>query len=225
MKNCKIPTTEQCFELLKKYHVPVHIIRHCEVVAGLGLFLARRLKEKGLPVNPVLVHRAGLVHDIARVCDFKEIDVSKLRQTVTEQDRAEWKKLKHRYRDTAHEDAAFDILKDDYPELALIVRKHRYMAMADERTRPAIWEEKLLYYCDMRVMQDRIVPLKTRLADAHKRNIHLHGSEIQSQINAAVVDPLIYNLEEEIFRVAGLKPGSIDNDFIDAYIHNNSGSV
>ena len=144
MKNCRIPTTEQCFELLKKYHVPVHIIKHCRVTAKLGFFLAERLKEKGISINAELVHRAALLHDIVRVCDFKEIDLRKFEQTVTEKDRTKWKQLKQKYKDTAHEKAAFEILKDEYPKLALTIRKHRYMSMADEKTRPSTWEEKLL---------------------------------------------------------------------------------
>jgi len=219
MKNCKLPTTEECFKLLKKYRVPIHIIKHSVAVARLALFLSERLKKKRVSINAELAHRAALLHDIARVCDFKEIDITKFEQTITEEDKAKWKQLKDNYKDIAHEDAAFEILKGEYPELALTIRKHRYMAMADEKTRPSTREEKLLYYCDMRVMQDRIVPLKTRLADAHKRNIHLHGSKIQSKINTAGVDPLIYSLEEEIFGIIGLRPEMITNEFINSYLH------
>ena len=35
--------------------------------------------------------------------------------------------------------------------------------------------EELVYYADMRVMHDKIVPLKCRLEDGHRRNTHLHA--------------------------------------------------
>jgi hypothetical protein len=107
-------------------------------------------------------------------------------------------------------------LKEKYPELALTIKKHRYMAMLDRKTRPTTWEEKIVYYADMRVMRDKIVPLKTRLTDGHRRNAHLHGSKSQSKINTARVDPLIYRLEEEIFEKVGLSPVEVTDEFIDS---------
>jgi len=89
--------------------------------------------------------------------------------------------------------------------------------MLDEKTRPNSWEEKLVYYADKRVMHSKIVPLRERLKEGHKRNAHLHGSKAQSKINTAKVDPLIYRLEEEIFDRAGLNPLEVTDKFIDSY--------
>ncbi len=217
MKKFNLPTRRQCFEIIKEYHVPPHILKHSLAVAKLGVFLAERLREKGEAVDVDLVDRACLLHDIVRVCDFKDLDYGNFEQTVTEQNEAKWQQIRAAYKGTGHENAAYSILKEKYPALALTVKKHRYMAMLDEKTRPSTWEEKLLYYADMRVMHDRIVPLKTRLREGHKRNAFLHGTEAQSKINTAKVDPLIFRLEQEIFDRLALTPVALTDEFIDSY--------
>ena len=220
MKKYQLPTPEQCLEIIKEYHVPQRIIKHSLTVAKLAVFLGERLKEKSIPLDVELLERAALLHDIARVCDFDRLDPNKFEQTVTERDKAKWTRIRAKYKKIGHENAAYEIFKERYPKLAVTIKRHRYMGMLDERTRPAAWEEKLLYYADMRVMHDRIVPLEQRLKDGHKRNVHLHGTEAQSKINTAKVDPLIYRLEEEIFDKIGLNPLEITNRFIDSYSNN-----
>ena len=69
----------------------------------------------------------------------------------------------------------------------------------------------------MRVLDDKIVPLQERLREGHKRNIHLHGTEEQSRINTAKVDPLIYKLEEEIFGRIELELEEATEEFIDSH--------
>lgn len=214
----RLPTRQQCLELIEELHVPLHIKKHSLAVAKLGVFLAKKLQEKGVPVNIDLVDRACLLHDILRICDFSESDYHKFADTATEEGRAHWQNLKAKYSAVRHEEAAYELLKEEYPELALTIRKHRYMALLDEKERPKTWEEKLVYYADKRVMADRIVPLQTRLVEAHKRNIYLHGSKAQSRINTAKVDPLIYELEKEIFAEIGLNPADVTDDFIDCSI-------
>ena len=217
MKKCKLPTRKQCFELLSEYHVPMHILRHILAAAKLAVFLAKRLNEKGIPVNTELVEKACLLHDIARVCDFKELDYSKFNQTVTQADKVKWKQLRTEYKGICHEEAAYEILKGRYPVPASVIKKHRYMGMLNEQEKPETWEEKLVFYADMRIMHDKIVPLKQRLEEGHKRNVHFHGSAEQSRINTAKVDPLIYKLEEEIFAKIGADPLEVTDEFIDTF--------
>lgn len=220
MKNYSLPTRKECFELIRQYHVPLHILEHSLAVAGLAGLLAQKLNEKGINVDVELVDRACLLHDIVRVCDFEELDYDRFRQTITEEDKAKWLQIRTRYKDLPHEDAAYDILKEKYPVLASTIRKHKYTAMLDEKNRPDTWEEKLLYYADMRAMANMIVPLKTRLDDAHKRNIHLHSSRAQSKSIAVRVDPLIYGLEKEIFDLIGSDPLSITNKLVESHSNN-----
>ncbi|MFC1738327.1 HD domain-containing protein [Planctomycetota bacterium] len=217
MKECKLPTQKKCFEIINEHHVPLHIIRHCLAVAKLAVFLAKRLKEKNISVNVELVERTALLHDIARVCDFKKLDYNKFNQTVMQADKAKWEQLRVEHKGIYHEEAAYQILKARFPTLALVIKKHRYIGMLDKEDKPKSWEEKLVFYADMRIMHDKITPLKQRLEEGHKRNVHFHGSAEQSRINTAKVDPLIFKLEEEIFAKIGLEPLEVTDEFIDTF--------
>jgi uncharacterized protein len=217
MKDCSLPTHKQCLAILAEYHVPPHIISHGRAVAKLAVFLAQRLIEKGEAVDTKLLERAALLHDMMRVHDFKESDYERFEQNLPAQVRTKWQRLHEKYKSIPHELAAYEILKERYPTLALTIKRHRYMALLDEKDRPESWEEKLLYYADMRVMHDKIVPLKQRLAEGHKRNIHRHGSAARSKINTAKVDPLIFQMEKEIFGKIGLDPLEVTGEFIDSH--------
>jgi uncharacterized protein len=217
MKDCSLPTRKECLAILAEYHVLPHIVSHSQTVAKLAIFLAQRLIEKSEAVDVELLEKAGLLHDMMRVLDFKQPDYYKFEQNLPKEEKAKWQRLRAKYKTMTHEDAAYDVIKAQYPAVALMIKRHRYMAMLDEKDRPDTWEEKLLYYADMRVMHDRIVPLKQRLAEGHKRNIHLHGSAAQSKINTAKVDPLIFQMEKEIFEKIGLDPLDVTEEFIDSY--------
>ena len=190
MKKYALPTHKQCLRMLKEHHVPSHIVAHSLAVAKLAVFLSERLKEKGLPVDVALVDSACLLHDIFRICELEKSE--------------------------AHEDAAYNLLKKKYPVLALTVKKHRYSSLLDEKERPTTWEEKLVYYADKRVMHDRIVPLKERLEEAHKRNAPPCRRKARRNIDTAKIDGLIYKLEKEIFEEVGLDPLEVTAEFIDS---------
>ena len=217
MKNYSLPTRKECLAIIKEHHVPPHIVKHSLTVAKLAVFLAQRLTEKGITVDVNLVNRACLLHDIVRICDFKELDYSRFERPVTSQDKITWQQLREKYEGIPHEYAAYDILKDKYPVLALTIRKHRYIGILNEKEKPNTWEEKLVYYADMRVMHDKIVPLKERLTEGHKRNAHLYSTESQRRSIIAKVDPLIFELEKEIFGEIGLNPLEITDEFIDSF--------
>jgi uncharacterized protein len=217
MKDCSLPSRNECLAILAEYQVPPHIVSHSKAVAKLAVFLAKRLNENGAAVNVTLLEGACLLHDLLRVHDFKESDYRRFERNLPEQEKAKWQQVRAKYKANSHEDAAYDILKEQYPALALTIKRHRYMALLDEKEKPQSWEEKLLYYADKRVMHDKIVPLKERLAEGHKRNAYQHGSAEQSKINTEKVDPLIYEMEKEIFEKIALDPLEATEDFIDSY--------
>jgi len=221
MKDCSLPSRKECLTILAEYHVPPHIVSHSKVVAKLAVFLAKRLNEKGEAVNITLLEGACLLHDLLRVHDFKESDYNRFERNLPEQEKAKWQQLRAKYKSSSHEDAAYDILKDKYPALALAIKRHRYMVLLDEKEKPQSWEEKLLYYTDKRVMHDKIVSLNERLAEGHKRNAYQHGSAEQSKINTAKVDPLIYEMEKEIFEKIGLDPLEVTDEYIDSHSTSN----
>ncbi len=216
MKNYSLPTRKECFDIIKKHRVPPHIVKHCMAVAKLAVFLAQRLNDKGVAVDIDLVDRACLLHDVARVCEFKDFDQNNFVHTVTEQEKTTWNRLKAKYKGISHEDAAYELLKEKYPELALAIKKHKYAALLDEAERPNTWEERIVYYADKRVMHDSVVTLKERLEDGHQRNVHLRHTKEQNKINTAEVDRLIFILEHEIFAKMSLEPDDVTEEFIDS---------
>ena len=217
MKKCNLPTRKECLAIIEEHHVPSHIVKHSLTVAKLAVFLAQRLKEKGIKLDVDLVDRACLLHDIVRICNIKELDYSRFEQAVTAEDKAKWQQLRTRYEGIPHEYAAYDILIDKYPALALTIKKHRYVGILDEKEKPNTWEEKLVYYADMRVMHDKIVPLEERLTEAHRRNVFFYKTQAQRLSTIAKVDPLIYSLETEIFDKIDFNPNQITDEFIDSF--------
>jgi uncharacterized protein len=219
MKNYSLPTRKECFDIINKYHVPPNIVKHSLATAKLAVFLAEKLKEKDTAVDVELVERACLLHDVARICEVKESDYNNIGMTVTEQQKTAWDKLKTEYKAAGHEDTSYKLLKEQYPVLALAIKKHRYLSLLDENDRPDTWEEKIVYYADKRVMHERIVSLKERLDDAHQRNAQLRQMKGQNNIDTDKVDRLIFELEEEIFTAIGLDPAEITEEFIDSHSH------
>jgi HD superfamily phosphohydrolase YqeK len=195
----------------------MHIIKHSQAVAKLGVFLAQRLVEQGIPVNVDLVECACLLHDIFRVCEFPLEDFSRFEQKVTEEDKDKWRELKEQHGGVRHEDAACAYLKDAYPILAQTIRKHRYTAIVDKDDMPRTFEEKLVYYADKRAMHDKIVPLRERLDEAHKRNAAKRRAAGIDPDQIARVDAAIVELEAELFDLIGLDPNAVTAEFIDSY--------
>jgi uncharacterized protein len=219
MRDYALPSHDECLAMIRECHVPVHIMKHAEAVAKLGVFLAERLQDKGVDVDIALVERACLLHDLFRICDCPLEDFSWFEQSVTEQDIVKWRRLKAEHGQRRHEEAADAFLKDKYPVLAATIRKHRYTAVIDEDDLPESWEEKLVYYADKRAMHDTIVPLKDRLEDAHKRSAFLltKAGKPRRVDMEKKVDTQIFRLEEEIFSRIGLDPDDVTDGLIDSH--------
>ena len=139
MKDCSLPTRKECLAILAEYHVPPHIISHSKAVAKLAVFLALRLNENGAAVDVTLLEGACLLHDLLRVHDFKQPDYNTFEQTLPEEEKPKWQGLRIKYKASSHEDAACDILREQYPALALTIKRHRYMALLDEKEKPESW--------------------------------------------------------------------------------------
>ncbi|MDD5010951.1 MAG: HD domain-containing protein [Phycisphaerae bacterium] len=195
MQNYKIPTVEQCYELLKQCHVPKHIVRHCQATADFAVELAKKISVKGTKVDIDFVQRACLLHDIMRVCDVREPSDDMFDEPITEKDREKWQQLSQRHKGLRHEEAGCEFLKAEYPEIALAIKKHAYRSLLDEKLRPKTLEEKIVYYADKRVMHDKVVSLAERLEEGHSRNTRPAD---RKTIDIAHIDSLIFELEKEL---------------------------
>jgi len=197
----KIPSVEDCYELLAQCHVPKHIIRHCQATAALAVELAEKIAANGIEVDIDFVHRACLLHDIIRFCDFCEPLELMFEEPASEKDLQRWRLLSERYKGARHEEAGYEFLKDKYPEIALAIKRHAYGALIQKENCPQTIEEKLVYYADKRVMHDKVVSLAERLEEGHRRNTEVN---CENTLDIDYVDSLIFELEKELFRYAGI---------------------
>lgn len=64
---CKpIPDDKVCLALLKAAGADANLIAHCEAATALADEVCRALSKKGMALDSALVHRAALLHDLAR---------------------------------------------------------------------------------------------------------------------------------------------------------------
>jgi len=191
------PDVEECYRLLKEFHIPNGVIRHSEQVAKVATTIAQKFKDKGIEIDVELVNRAGLLHDIARPIHFKEFEES--------DDADFWQDMQEKYPEKRHGEVGYELFKDDYPELAQIILKHAYSDLVVNP--PSTWEEKIINYADKRVAHDQIVTLKERLEEGHRRWAHHHpGKSRTAGLDTNKIDEMHFKLEAEIFEKINMKP-------------------
>ena len=177
--------------------MPLHVIAHMQKVQEVAEKLSDAFIKKGVKVRKNLVKKGALLHDVLRICDFRTFEPEKFPQKVTKQDIKIWLDLRKKYQKIGHAKAMSQILKAmNETTLAKIVEKHDFLRIDDLKN----WEEKILYYADKRVDQDRIVPLEKRLTEGAKRN----RTEIDE--SPGKTERKIFELEKEIISVIGKLP-------------------
>ena len=150
-----LPTQQQALEYFEKYKVPDPIKNHCLQVQRIAVFLAQNLKNAGVDINLELVQIGSLLHDLFKAVAIKEPSLrfppfTKEQLTMREQMR---KKYPHMFENQI----AFDVFKDDYPELAKTLLNE-----GDPYLRERNWEESVIHYADYRVFREELVSLETR---------------------------------------------------------------
>jgi len=150
----RIPTEDECLQILKRNKVPENIIRHSKVVADLAVKLATKLQKHGVNVNIALTKAGALLHDIKRLTPDHS-------------------------RNGAHflEEAGFIHVAD-------IVRKHGLKDLT-MGVRPQTIEEKIVFYADKRVAEDRIVSIQERF-DLLKAKYPQFAQEIEKTFEYVV---------------------------------------
>jgi uncharacterized protein len=170
-----IPSRKRCMEVLDEVGMPEKIRAHSLQVNGVAMFLARKIMDRGIPVDPGLVDSASLLHDID-----KHILLSKGTQK-------------------GHGELGAEMLIEmGFQELAPAVRRHVLCNILHDA--PGSWEEKIVHYADMRVVKDRVVPLEQRLE--YIRNRYGRDPASLENINRCA-EPLLV-IEKEILAAAGI---------------------
>jgi len=63
----KVPSIDKCYKLLKRYHVPDHIVEHSKTVCKVAVLLAEELNEQGENLCISEIQAAALLHDITKM--------------------------------------------------------------------------------------------------------------------------------------------------------------
>jgi len=133
----KIPGRAVCLDLMIRFKMPAHVIRHSEVVCALAVHLSQKLNQHGYDLNLDLVRAAGLLHDITKRYSFN----LPLNHALT---------------------GAKLLKKLGYPQVAEIVGQH--VRFSSFRPAGRISEVEIVNYADKRVVNDKITTLAGRLA-------------------------------------------------------------
>ena len=137
-----IPPVEECLQLLKKSHVPEHVIEHSRKVCEIAACLGRLLNRQGAGLDEGMIAAASWLHDIAKMDGLS--------------------------RGENHSTAGADLLKNlGYPEIAEIVRQH--VKLDTETYQGEIGETVLVHYADKRVKHTALVSLEDSFRDLKER--------------------------------------------------------
>lgn len=137
-----IPSTNECFRLIREMEMMDHIIDHSIMVSNVASFLALLLKKHAPHLNKELCMSAGLLHDITKTRSFKTKEIHS-------------------------ETGGIMLTSLGYPEVGDIVRQH-VMLDAYETDTP-ITEKEIVNYSDKRILNDQIVSLNKRMAYIKER--------------------------------------------------------
>jgi uncharacterized protein len=131
----RIPSEQECLELLEKYETPEHIVLHSRKVWEVGRLLGEGLRRQSHPVDLSLLRASCLLHDIGKYPCI--LDGT-------------------RYHDVRGE----QILEaEGFPLIGRIVVQH--VVLRSEIEAPPK-EEHVVFYADKRVVHDEVVSLEER---------------------------------------------------------------
>lgn len=180
---CKVPSIDQCYRLLKGYHVPDHIVQHSKTVCKVALLLAEELNEQGEHLSIPEIQAAAFLHDIAKMEDLN-----------TGQDHAKTGKEL--------------LLKLGFQRIGEIVAEH--IKLQEGRNSPPLSEEEIINYSDKRVMHTKLVTLAERFADLRKR-YRVKGMDKNAIRQILALEYETYDLEKRIFAKLDFTPQKLSD--------------
>jgi HD superfamily phosphodiesterase len=160
-------TEEEIKKIYQEYRVPHHVIKHMQAVADFAVDLGEKFQKKGYRIDLKTLKYAALLHDFLRVCDFCEMNLDHFSEDVNKDDLKFWQSLRDKYGKKGHEKAAFEVLEEmGKKEIANLVKMHDFWKVDELKS----LEEKILFYADKRVEENRVVDLETRFKNGRIRN-------------------------------------------------------
>ncbi len=143
LSNSMLPDIQTIYNWYAEQGVTHTLLAHVYNVAAIGYQIALWLEEAGFSINPLLVHRGGLTHDISKL------------QSETEKN---------------HAILAYEFLrKKGQIELAEIARAHLIGDLLNPVSKPITWEQKIVNYADKLSEGSKLVSLDERLSALQHR--------------------------------------------------------
>jgi len=190
-----LPTRQQCLGYFTEYKVPGNIFEHCLKVEEAASFLAKKLHEAGEDINVELVERLALLHDLFKVV---VLDLTRpnphFHYKYSSEETEMWKYLQEKYPDCYEGDVAYEIFKEDYPELAVSIK-----IVGLPKKKDKSYEEMLVHYADWRTLGNRVVPLSERLA-------YLKQTYPREAEDWHADEKIVFEFESRIMKVLNIPP-------------------
>lgn len=139
------PGYDLCHTWLLEQNVPANLWLHVHCVAAIAYRIAVWVAAQRHPVSPLLVHRGGLLHDLAKANRDPR-----------------WKHLRH------PELAALILRDKGQPILAEIASRHGLFSLNSPNP-PRTLEERIVYFADKLAEGSRLVDFETRLQALSRR--------------------------------------------------------
>ncbi len=187
---------------------PLHVRAHSKKVADLSLQIGQALVEKNILINLDMLNTASLLHDMARLCDFQELDRTKFNEEISDEKWAKWVDLREQFKGMHHADIACGALAEDgYNKTAELIRLHNSLSILEEPEKFAYLEIAILFYADKRVKHDEVVGLAERFRDGRER--HGKNDDPKAQTMFEEVEKRTFELEQQLFELIDVQPGEI----------------
>jgi HD superfamily phosphohydrolase YqeK len=198
--------------LVEKYYddwaTPMHVRSHCKAVKDLCLQMGQAYIESSVLINLDLLNTAALLHDMARICDFTELDRNKFHEEITDEKWSKWIDLRNRFQGLHHADIANKALRDEgYLKTAEVIRLHNSLSILEEPEKLEDFEAAILFYADKRVKHDEVVSLTERFEDGRIRHGKYDDPKTRSKFEE--VEKKTFELEKRLFIPINLKPDSL----------------
>jgi putative hydrolase of the HAD superfamily len=180
LQGLTLPSYSTCLAWLSEQGISHNLLIHLQIVSAVAYQMAQWLRAHEVIVNPILVQRGALLHDMMKIGS---------RQNPKER------------RD--HGTLASEVLLErGQAALAEIARRHLLFCILDEKSEPLTWEQKLVYFADKLVEKGQIEPLDVRL-----QGLRLRYPQDSARIQASA--PAIYALQGELCETLQFTPNAL----------------
>jgi uncharacterized protein len=191
-----------------EWSTPLHVRKHIKQVTDVAMQLADAFMKKNEIIDLNLLYSAVMMHDIARVCDFRKLDRSHFKEKITDEKWEKWKDIRKKCAGIHHADAARDFFRKlNYPKTAELIYIHKSRVIAEEPELMNTLEDKIIYYADKRVKHDKTVSLKERFRDGWERYGKYDDARTRKLFEE--IEHQTFKLEKELFDGLDINPENI----------------